>query len=144
MWLWCCHTSTHFILPLHSHADFLGSHLPVNTSLLATLSRLDMCLNPMTAAICWEMFMERGWRRFTHPLCPILLPYLSLGYLCHIGATFWNFLSLYDNLTHSCCKGNMMQEKEHWIQSHVLDTICQPCDWGKLSEPQFPHLQNKD
>lgn len=38
----------------------------------------------------------------------------------------------------------MMQEKEPWIQSHVLDTIYQPCDWGKLSEPQFPHLQNKD
>ena len=58
-------------------------------------------------------------------------------FLPHLGSTFWDFLSTYDNLTYSGYKGNVIQEKELWTQSQKQYTTFQPCDWGNLSDLSF-------
>ena len=58
-------------------------------------------------------------------------------FLPHLGSTFWDFFSTYDNLTYSGYKGNVILEKELWTQSQKQDTTFQPCDGGNLSDLSF-------
>ena len=57
-------------------------------------------------------------------------------FLPHLGPTFWDFLSTYDNLTHSGYKGNATQEKELWTLSQKQGHF-PAMWWGNLSDLRF-------
>lgn len=133
----CLPTSTHFVL-LHPPAAPPGSHLALNTSLAGDTLRTWQ--PPDCHQCCCVLGEVQGDRlEVTHPsaVSQVLLPHLSLGYLCHVGPTFGDFL-LHMTTWHILAIQTMWCRGKNTGSSHILDTTYQPGDWQPLRTSVSP------
>lgn len=122
--VWSLPTAAHSSPPLPCT---LSGVTPALSALHTTLSRLR------TACLLWTLWYVEGCSGkeaggATHHCVSGFITWSLMGvFLPHLGPTFWDFLSTYDNLTHSGYKGNVTQEKELWTQSQKQDHF--PAMW---------------
>ena len=105
-------------LPTAAHSS---SPLPCTLSgVTAALNALHHTVQPENCLPPVNTGMLRGvpGKRLagaTHHCVSGFITWSLMGvFLPHLGRTFWDFLSTYDNLTHAGYKGNATQEKELW------------------------------